>query len=424
MRIRFRKGVGFIVVPRWKIFVIVRQHHYLLLVHRHGPPDLGFTPSTPNPLSPTMKSWSALSFALSIGISTCLAEKAMAGSESADTSPPPASAQAELATAAGTLKPQPRSGPGVIAAVDAAKLTTQARIDLLKKAAVLPDAEKQADILTGLIRAMTQAELEEATQVLLDAQRSGNQWSQDVWNSLWTQWGRINPEGCLALSKTGNPRPGMNGLNGMNTPDDYRCLMLGWLETQPEAAMAWAHKPQDDLREATAAAFAITRSAQGDVKRMEAAILTVVSNELTTRACFREYFDLATSIGEKPLASVVYEQLDPQLQPAAWSEVMRRLTASDPAAGATWFEKHGNDRGHDASATAELVGRLAEKDPEGTAKWAIKLPVAPENQHPGVTAYAKWQEIDPVAAKAWAKTQPEGLLWSREPSQRPAGTVE
>ncbi|GAA5125995.1 hypothetical protein JIN84_14920 [Luteolibacter yonseiensis] len=371
-----------------------------------------------------MKHWPTLSFVVSIGISTCLTGTGIAGPECAGTAPSSTAALAELATAPGPLKPKPRTGPDVLTPESAATLAKDERIALLKKATLLSDPEKQADILCGLIRVMTQDELEEATKTLLDAQRAGNSWSQDVWNSLWTQWGRVNPEGCLAMSKTGAPRPGSNDLNGLNTPDDYRCLMVGWLETQPEAAMTWARQPQDDLREATAAAFAITGSAKGDAKQMEAAILSVSNNELTTRACFREYFDLATSTGANPTAAEVYDRLDAKLQPAAWPEVMRRLTASDPTAAASWFEKHGNDRGHDPSATAALVGRLAEKDPEGTAKWAVKLPVSPENQHPGVIAYTKWQEIDPAAAKAWAKTQPEGMMWIREPSQRPAGAVQ
>lgn len=369
-----------------------------------------------------MKTWSALLFAALIGIAAFLIGRGKTGGQSspeaAETGSPSSSSQP--ASAVEKLKPKPRTGTEVVSAEKAAKFTKEERIALLKKAALLSDPEKQADILCGLITAMTQEELEEATKTLLEAQRRGNHWSQDVRNTLWTQWGRVNAEGCLALSRTGEGYPGWNGLNGLNTPDDYRCLMLGWLETKPEAAMAWARQPKDNLREATSAAFAITSTAKGDLKKMETAILSIAGDELTARACFRDYFDITTTTGDKQQPSAIYEQLNPKLQAAAWSEVVQRLVYSDLATAVAWFEKHGNDPGHDYSATAELVNQLSEKDPEGTAKWAVGLPVAPESQHPGVIAYSKWYAANPAAAKAWAKTQPEGLLWIREPSQPPS----
>jgi hypothetical protein len=67
-----------------------------------------------------------------------------------------------------------RTGPGVLSTEEAGLLTSEERIALLRKAALLADPEKQADILCGLISAMTQDELTETTKVLLDAQRRGN----------------------------------------------------------------------------------------------------------------------------------------------------------------------------------------------------------------------------------------------------------
>jgi hypothetical protein len=377
-----------------------------------------------------MKTWLALLFVALIGIAAFLMGRGKSGGQArpeiTETSSLSTTAQGQPAPIGANLKPKARTGADVLAPEKAAKLSIEDRITLLKKAALLDDPEKQADILCGLLSVMTQEELEEATKTLLDAQRRGNNWSQEVWNTLWTQWGRVNAEGCLALSKTGEGYPGWNGLNGLNTPDDYRCLMVGWLESHPEAAMAWARQPKDNLREATAAAFAITSTAKGDLKQMESAILSISGDELTARACFRDYFDLATSTGDKPLPSVIYERLDPKLRAAAWSEVVQRLIYTDLGTAVSWFEKHGNDPGHDFAATAELVSRLSDKDPEGTAKWAVKLPVSSENQHPGVIAYTRWHEINPAAANAWAKTQPQGLLWIREPAQPSLGngTIE
>lgn len=320
------------------------------------------------------------------------------------------------ATEDARVRVKARVGTDVLTPEKAALLSSAERIELLKKAALLADPEKQADILCGLLSAMKEDELKEATKTLLTAQRRGNSWSQEVWNTLWTQWGRVSPEVCLALSKTGESYPGWNGLDGLNTPNDYRCLMAGWLETQPEAAMAWARQAKDNLREATAAAFAITSSNKGDLKQMESAILSVSGDKQTLQACMGDYFDLATSTGDKPSPAAVYEQLDPALRPAAWSEVLQRLAYSGSEATASWLKEHGKDPGHDIEATYQAVSELADKDAAGTAKWAIELPAATgdgarELPHPAVLAVEVWLGQDPEAARAWLLTQPADAPW-------------
>ena len=330
------------------------------------------------------------------------------------------------ATASAQPKPKTRTGPDVFTAEKAGALTSEERVALMKKAALLADPEKQADILCGLISAMTQDELTDATQTLLDAQNRGNAWSQEVWNALWTQWGRVNAEACLALSKQQSGNKTLNGFKGLNTPNDYRCMMAGWLETHPAAAMAWARQAKDDFREATGAAFAITSSAKGDLKQMEAAILSISDDKLTSQACFQDYFDLATSTGDKPLPAVVYDSLDPKLREAAWPVVMERLIYADLQVAATWLQKHAGDPGCDYNSTLGLIESLAKEDPAGTAKWAVRLPVlnggkmAAGNPDPAVVAVSQWRAIDPAAANAWVKTQSEGRLWDRRFSVPPA----
>ena len=312
-------------------------------------------------------------------------------------------------------KVKPRKGPDVLPAGKANLLTSAEKIALLKRATLLADPEKQADILCGLISAMTRDELTEATKTLLEVQRRGNGWSQEVWDTLWTQWGRVDAEACLALSKTGEGYPGWNGLNGLNTPNDYRCLMAGWLDTHPEAALAWARQPKDDLREATGAAFAITSSAKGDLEQMESAILSVAGNKLTAQACFQDLFDLAISVGERP--SVVYDRLDPALREAAWPVVLERLTYTDPHLAATWLTKHAGDPGCDYGAAGRLIDSLAEADPAGTAEWAAGLPVSGGGQpdadrhHPAAIAINRWLNMDPASANKWLRAQPPNSPW-------------
>ena len=271
---------------------------------------------------------------------------------------------------------------------------------------------------------MTREELIEATKVLLAAQHRGNSWSQAVWDTLWTQWGRVNAEACLALSKEKSDSS-WNGFKGLNTPEDYRCLMAGWLETHPDAAMEWARQAKDNLREATGAALAITSSAKGDLKQMESAILSVASDKMTSQACLHDYFDLAASTGDRPLPSAVYERLDPRLRAAAWPVVMERLSYTDPQLAATWLEKHAGDPGCNYGAAHRLVNEMAQNDPAGTAKWAAGLPVLrdengdSQSPHPAVIAVSQWRRIDRAAADAWVMTQPDSILWGRKLQPNP-----
>jgi hypothetical protein len=321
-------------------------------------------------------------------------------------------------------KANTRTGPGVMTLEKATAMRPEERISLLKKAAVLADPEKQADILVGLISAMTQDELVESTRSLLDAQRKGNAWSQEVWNALWTQWGRVNPEACLALSKTGERYPGWNGLNGLNTYNDYRCLMAGWLEIHPEKAMDWAKQPKDNLREAMGSAFAITSSANGDLKQMEAAILSMSGDAMTMKACFNDYFDLANSNGEKPAA--LYERMDPKLREAAWTETLERLGQGDLDEAASWYAKHGSDPGSESEMAAGLIGKLSAKDPAGTMKWAAGLPAHTGGSdgrafYPAEVAFSLWRERDRDAANEWLSKQSAKTPWISRMSQPSTG---
>lgn len=369
-----------------------------------------------------MKAPLALLFVALVGAAAFFLGRGKPGAPPAPAPEPVNTRTVSSAASKGTLPTalvvKPRFGPDVLSTETAGKMTPEERVALLKKASVLADPEKQADILVGLISVMTQEELLEGTKALLDAQRRGNEWSQEVWNALWTQWGRVNAEACLALSKTGERHPDWNGLNGLNTSNDYRCLMAGWLEAHPEKAMAWAREPKDATREAAGAAFAITSSAQGDLERMHDAILSVSGNELTMQACLQDYFDLANSEGKRP--SEIYEGMDSKLRSAAWPQVMWRLSQGDVATAAEFFAKHGNDPGRNEEASYSLVGALAEKDPEATVNWAIGLsfPSSEVSEsyygHPAAFAIVRWMNQDPVAAQEWLRSQPSDSPWKRQ----------
>lgn len=370
-----------------------------------------------------MKTWSAVALIALIGIAAYWLGGAGPGWQARPAAPAinTRTAPAQPAVAATTIAAsgaRGRIGSDVLSTGSAGKMTPAERIALLKKAALLADTGKQSDILCGLISAMTQDELIESTQVLLDAQYRGNAWSQEVWNSLWTQWGRVGAVACLELSKQSSDNKTWNGFKGLNTTNDYRCLMAGWLETHPEEAIAWAKQDKPDIRSAVGAAYAITSSANGDLKQMESAILGIAGNKLTARACFEDYFDLAATSADKQSPAQIYDRLAPALQSAAWPTVAERLAQTDTGAAASWLKDHAGDPGYDARAANGLIHRLAEKNPEETVQLAVGLPASNGQMHPATIAVRGWLEQDPDAAKAWLRAQPADAPWVTQQSER------
>ncbi len=185
-----------------------------------------------------------------------------------------------------------------LASAKARLLTSEQRISLLRKAALLSNPASQEDVFCGLVAVMTREELADAVRILRGSMGRGNQWSQAVWNTVWSQWGKVDPMACLELSKEGAT---------LFSNEDFRGLMAGWLEADRSAAMAWASQPSHDPREAAAAAYAITHAAGGDIKAMEAAIASVANDPATAKSCFHDLFDLAISSDASKSPDTVYD---------------------------------------------------------------------------------------------------------------------
>ncbi|HEY1122221.1 MAG TPA: hypothetical protein VGE67_11505 [Haloferula sp.] len=291
---------------------------------------------------------------------------------------------------------------------DAQKLTPEERKALLNKAALLSDPTKQAKILCGLIAAMSKDELKETTQTLMQIQSRGNEWSQSVWNELWTQWGRTDPQGCLALSAEGD---------GLVTGEDYRRMMHGWLENDAASALEWANRSGLNERESVAAAFAISSEAGSDLGRLQSAILAIPDNPTTARTALHDYFDLALASGENTDLSVIYSQMDPALQQVAWPVMVQRLAYTDPEQAVAWLKDHATEPGRDYRTLSNSFHRMAMADPAGMASWAALLPVAQKGDpdanapHPAFLAAHYWMQRDPKAASDWLKTQPPDSPW-------------
>ncbi len=333
-----------------------------------------------------------------------------AGTSSPDSGTRSADPRAGVRSTASDREDRTPTGRGELSSDDARRLTPEERIALLNKAALLADPEKQANIICGLISAMSKDELGSTTEALLEIQSRGNAWSQAVWNSLWTQWGRIDPQTCLELSAHGS---------GLNTGADYRCLMSGWLETDPGAALEWANRPGLNDRESIAAAFAISHDAGTDLGRLQSAILAIPDNPATARAALHDYFDLALASGEDPALSAVYDRMDPALRQVAWPVMMQRLAYTDPEQAVAWLRDHATDPGRDYRSIERVLLPMAVTDPAGMVSWASRLPV-PKNDdpdamsvHPALLAVNRWMKQDPSAARAWLQTQPADTPWSR-----------
>ncbi len=283
---------------------------------------------------------------------------------------------------------------------EARLLTSEQRMAFLTQGAMSWNSSNQSTLLSGVIAALTKEEIGPATDILGGVQDRGNYQTQEVWDALWTQWGRVDPAKALGFFAKDNSG---------KSASDARNMMTGWLEADPVAAFAWAKQPKQSNLEAAAAALAITRNANGDPKRMEATILALPADDLTRTACLQDYFDLASMAGEGQGAAVTYDQLSPTLRAAGWPVAIQRLTYQDPQAAARWLESHAGDPGRDYRLAHRLVADLVPSDPAGTMAWAVTLPGltddSPSHQiHPAEVAASTWLEIDPIAAQAWLKS--------------------
>ncbi len=298
--------------------------------------------------------------------------------------------------------------PGQVQVEQAKLLTTAERLALVQKGALIFDSAKQAEFLCGLISVLTKDELSEATKVLGAAQDRGNYHAQEVWNSIWNQWGRVDAKACLA---------GL-GANPQGKPlSDAKNVMKGWMETDPEAAVAWAKEPKQNNQEAAAAAHALGLNAKGNLADFSALVQSLPAGSLTAKACLQDYFDLAMiSQGTSDVAGV-YQQVPAALKSDAWPVAMQRLSYSDPQAAVNWLAEHVNEPGRDYRAAYPLVRRLAQDDPAATAQWAAQLPdsesagVDAGSSHPVPMAVGMWLRAEPAAAKAWLQTQPATTPW-------------
>jgi len=195
-----------------------------------------------------------------------------------------------------------------VSAEKAALLDSRARMRLLADGALVYHSANQVAVLCGVISALTKEEIREALGILCGIQERGNYQTQQVWDSLWKQWGRVDPMVCLADFAAGADA---------RSRADARNVMIGWLETDSAAALAWAKEPRQAPLEAAAAAQAIASHAHGDLKQLQFAILALPADGLTATECLQDYFDLASLAGEDQTAANTYDNLPAALRPAA-----------------------------------------------------------------------------------------------------------
>jgi hypothetical protein len=288
----------------------------------------------------------------------------------------------------------------------ARRMSPEERLDILAKGALVFDGNKQADMLCGLLAAMTKEEMPEATRLLAEAQDGGNACAQAVLDTLWKQWGRVDPVGCIEYFAANS---------GSKTRSDARFLMEGWLEVDPAAALAWARQPRESRLDSAAAAMAITWDSSGDPKRLQGELLSMPAGSPVTRECLLDYFDLASLDKDSPSAAEIHARLPPALQQAAWTVTLQRLTYTNPQAAKDWLEKHAGDPGQDYNDAGRLIEELCRRDLAGTAKWAAGLPPAQgPHRHPAEKAIDTWLRADRPAALAWLATLPPGSPWLPE----------
>lgn len=286
----------------------------------------------------------------------------------------------------------------------ARRMTSEQRLELLGKGALVYDGNKQAEMLCGVINALTKEEMQAAMDTLAKAQDGGNFCAQAVWDTLWKQWGRVDPVECIRY---------LNSTPDSKSRSDARHVMEGWLETDPDAALAWAKDAKNTRLDAAAAAMAMTWNSGGDLKQLGEAIQSRPAGDKAAKDCMWDYFDLASLSKDNPTVGRIYDDLPSALKEAAWSVTLQRLTYTDPQAAKDWLQQHAADPGGDYQEAHRLVYDLSRKDPESTAKWAVGLPLVPgQISHPASFAISRWMQTHPQAAKAWLATLPQDSPWA------------
>lgn len=289
-------------------------------------------------------------------------------------------------------------------AENAARLTSEERLDLLRMGASVGDFGNQAAMLCGLISILTLDEIRMAEEILMKMRLEGKPQAPEVWQTLWQQWGKLDAEGCFEHFQSEAE---------YKSEVDARNVMSGWLDTNAAAALSWAKESGKSRLQSAAAALAISRSVNGDLEKLEGLILAIPEVEGTVEYCLKDYFDLAILSGKDVNAAQVYDRLDPKLQAAAWTVTAESLSYGDTEAAKDWVMKHASDPGRNYQAIRHLMNTLAVENLEGAVKWVTQLPGATESDYSDPAKYyvRTWMRTDPEAAAAWLKTQPQDAPW-------------
>lgn len=303
---------------------------------------------------------------------------------------------------------------------EARLLSSEQRMQLIANGGRVFGSRNQIAALTNIIGALTKDEMKQAADTLGEIQDRGNFQTQEVWDTLWKQWGRVDPVVCLAFF-------GSSAVSKSNA--DARNVMAGWLETDPDAALAWANEPKKSALEASAAALAITNAANGNLKQMENAIAALpAESPLVRRQCLRDYFDAAILSEENATPATIYESTPPAMRQDAWPVALNRMTLQDPKAAAKWFEQNLGSADWNSGATHQLVYELSNRDPVAAIQWVEELSGGlSANSSPGSqerllgTAYNYWMQRDPEAARAWLRTQAADSPLSTRFNETPDG---
>lgn len=233
--------------------------------------------------------------------------------------------------------PKPEADCEAITPEDAMRLTSEQRMALLKNGATIYHGGNQTAVLTGLISALTKEEIQQAADYMGGIQDRGNYQTQEVWDALWQQWGRVDPAGCLqhfgtkAVSKS---------------PADARNVMTGWLETDARAAIAWAKQPKESFLEKSAAALALATDVNGNPGKIAETVRALKSDPGMANATLTDFYDLVSMADASQDAATIYSGLDPELKELAWGVTYNRLSMSGPEVAAAWLNEHINDPGH------------------------------------------------------------------------------
>jgi len=185
-------------------------------------------------------------------------------------------------------------------------------------------------------------------------------------------------------------------------------VMAGWASNEPEAAIAWTGKIEEERQRDS-----FYRGIVGGLAKTDPDFATRLAMERHA-AGDRDADDYISTIAREQLRlglDTVTPWIDsitePELKQGAVYQVARTHVHRDPEEAAQWVEAYvGNDFA--TAAIGEVADEWAEDDGAAAVAWVAQLPLGDAKTKAFGQVFNEWTEDDPLSASQYLVAMPDG----------------